>query len=1093
MLPGTDPEGALIAALSELEGNERRVLVIDQAEEIFSPEVPPARRAAFMDSLAELTAASNDRGCVVVMGLRADFYGQAAREVTLLPALRTAQLLLGAMSIDELRQAIVSPAEARGVAVDDELVNLLIRDLDPAPGRGAGYDPGALPLVSHALLASWRNHTGGRLTVADYLSAGGLHGAVKQTAEQMLASFDDTGRAAAQWLFTQLVLVDADGAMTRRRVEHDSLRHPDPATDRALDEVIEACIAGRLITAGETTLEISHEAMLTAWPRLHDWVLADVDAARLQTRIAQAAQVWQENDRDPDLLLRGGPLQDAEELSQATSTSSRTLTASESEYVQASAERASQGRMAERRRVRILRSIVAVTTVLALLTTALAGAAWWARAEADDQRVAAEQARDEAQAGELAITAATIRERDPAAAAQLSLAAYRVSPTLAARSSLSDSTGVPTPARFPVTPGEMSAAATGDGSLLAVTGKDGVTRLWQRTDSGTYEQLSDVQSNAPGTPGPIWVSAFTPDGALFVAADVADAYDASSVAFWDMRDPANPVSLPSVDIDGSAKSLAVSSDGTRLAIGTATGMVYRWDLGDGPPTQLPPHEAGEAEVSALAYSPDNQLLAGTSSGEILTVPGGREQALVVVDGVPTTVTDLAYSPDGRTVISTQKSGDVRQWRFAQSGRLTVVGEPFGDFDSWVNSAEFSADGQLLAAASSDGHVKIFTMPERRMAADLPTSSAASGVQFIGNEGVLTSEVGGVAQLWTLPLPVLRGLDDAVWNLAVDDSGRTLMVAMGLADGTVHMFQTDPATGPVLKQVLQSEEGPIDGAAAMSRDGRWVAAGTTDAKVFVWERRGDGMYGEALVLDSGETLVENVDISDDGQWLASVDDGGRLSVWRLRPGQRPELFDTGEFDGLGLSVAFDPQSRLLAVGTSENRVGLWHLEEDGLREGPELTGFTNYVYSVAFHPSGTYLAAGSTDQTVRLWDVSDRGAPIPVGDPLEGPGGTIYVLDWTADGSKLAAASKDGKVWLWNTDDPTKAQPSLTLDGPGGELYGLTFGAGDEVLAGGIDQMVTTWLTDVDAAAAELCQAAGVELTPDEWRRLVPGMDYVAAC
>ncbi len=667
-------------ALAELagahpEGAPRALLVVDQAEEVFSPEVAPEDRTAF---IAELVAAAEaipaqDRTTVVVVGLRADFYGQAAADPDILPALRSAQVLLGSMPLTDLRRAIVAPADAVGVQVEPALVDLLLRDLSPRGQVQSGYDAGALPLVSHALLATWEHHRGNQLTVGDYLAAGGIAGAVQQTAEQVFTGLDDPGQAATQWLFAQLISVDDDGVMTRRRVSHDDLHHPDRATDLALDTAIEAFVSGRLLTAGERTLEVSHEALLSAWPRLSDWVRSDLDAIRLQRRISDAAAMWRERDRDPALVLRGSLLADAQQLAARPVNSPRTLSTAEQDYLAASTEAEQAERATERRQTNRLRGLVAVLATLGLLAGLLAGVALRSADEARTQQQAATLARDEATSRQLAIAADDLRAADPALAAQLSLAAYQVSPTVQARSSLLNSTGTPTPTRFVGPAGEMHATASPDGSVLAISGVDGVTRLWKRAEPGADPATSTggfvPAGELPATGGPasVYAAAFSPDGTLLAIGSSQD-----GLALWNVADLAAPVQVgPPAQVAGAIYSVAFSPDGSQVAAGTSEPAVRRWSL--------------PADSTATGGSRAPTELPGITSGF-----GGNVQS-------------VAYHPDGELLATGSADGAVRIWSSPASGApklvsTTTVGEP----TDFVYSVAFSPDGTLLASGARTG-------------------------------------------------------------------------------------------------------------------------------------------------------------------------------------------------------------------------------------------------------------------------------------------------------------------------------------------------------------------------------------------------------
>lgn len=1111
MVPGTDPVAALAHARAELGPAERGLLVVDQAEEIFSPLVPSDQRRSFLGQLADLAAGGGpgDGSVVVVAGLRADFYGQALADPDLLPAMRSAQVLLGSMQLEDLRRAVVEPARAAGVSVDPGLVEVLLRDLRPRGQAVPGYDAGALPLVSHALLSTWAHHSGDRLTVADYEAAGGIAGAVQQTAESVVAGLDRPGWAAAQWLFGQLVLVDDDGVMTRRRVSHDDLRHPDPVTDIALDAVIEAFVAGRLLTAGDATLEVSHEALLAAWPRLRDWLLTDLDAARLQRRIADAAVVWRERDRDPAALLRGGLLADAQSLAAQPVTSHRTLAAAEQEFVAASAAQEQAEQAAARRQTTRLRSLVAVLTVLALLAGTLAAVAVRSGRQAT-------QARDEALSRQLAITADGLRATDPALAAQVALAAYQASPTVQARSSLLDSTGMPTPTRFVGPAGEMRAVASPDGQLLALSSSDGVTRLWRAVPPGQSEPDSlagyRLAGELPPVDGPVSVygSAFHPDGQI-LAVGTAN----GEVILWDLTSIDAPRRVAVLDAGQVAVyTLAFSGDGHQLAAGTSEPAVLRWSVPSGAtaePAELP-KIIGEfaGNVQAVDFHPTSDLLAtGSSDGSmrVWRAPGDGPATLAgeASVGEPTNfVHAVAFSPDGNLLASGEKDRAARIWDVRDPATPVQQGALLGGFGSWVNAVGFSPDGRTLVAGSSDNTVRMFAVADGQPQGVWPTPAVVTATQFVGSgAALLTGEVDGVARLWPVPGPVLGGFADTVWNIVPSADGAVTAVAPGSGDGSVHLLDTtDPAARRTVEVLTPpAEAGSPDGAAGMSADGRWVAAGTSVGTVVVWER--DPAAGAARlagVVTVSDQLVEAAVVSPDGTLMAAIADDGAVGVWSLQPGAPPQPAHELSVPGLPLGAAFSPDSALLAVATTGAQVHLWRLGGDptgasgGAEALPVLTGFDNYVYSVAFDPSGRYLAAGSTDRTVRLWDLTDPGAAVPIGTELRGPRDTVYALDWSADGTLLAGASKEGSVWLWDMADPAAPTVQATLAAADGSMYAMALAAdGAMVSAGGSPRTVATWQIDVDQVAADTCSRTGTPMTEAEWQQLVPGVPFSPPC
>ncbi len=191
--PAADPLADLAAQLAVLDAQSpsppgspgTAIVVVDQFEAVFTDCADEDQREAFITAVCALAGRA-----VVVLALRSDFYDHALRYPPLSRALQDRQVVLGPMSRDEVRCAIVEPARLARLDVADGLVEVMLADLAPrtsAGQPGAAHEPGALPLLSHALLATWQHSKGGRLTVADYQATGGIAQAIAKTAEDVYA------------------------------------------------------------------------------------------------------------------------------------------------------------------------------------------------------------------------------------------------------------------------------------------------------------------------------------------------------------------------------------------------------------------------------------------------------------------------------------------------------------------------------------------------------------------------------------------------------------------------------------------------------------------------------------------------------------------------------------------------------------------------------------------------------------------------------------------------------------------------------------------------------------------------------------------
>ncbi|MDX9954145.1 MAG: protein kinase [Anaerolineae bacterium] len=289
--------------------NHLQLLVIDQFEEIFTLCRAPAEREAFIANL--LNAAQSDSAEVfVVITLRADFYEHCAAYPELREMVSQRQVYIGPMTADGLRHAIEEPAQRAGWTFEPGLVELLLRDVGVTDGQQP--EPGALPLLSHALLETWQRRRGRTMTLGGYAEAGGVHGAIAKTAEAVYRQLDAKEQALARSIFLRLTELGEGTQDTRRRVTLAELRAQHPEAE-LVNGVLARLADARLITTEQETAQVAHEALIREWPTLRCWLEADREGLRLHRHLTDAAQAWERLERDPGELYRGARLAQAME------------------------------------------------------------------------------------------------------------------------------------------------------------------------------------------------------------------------------------------------------------------------------------------------------------------------------------------------------------------------------------------------------------------------------------------------------------------------------------------------------------------------------------------------------------------------------------------------------------------------------------------------------------------------------------------------------------------------------------------------------------------------------------------------------------
>ena len=729
---------------------EYLLLVIDQLEELFTLVRSEEESAAFIDNLL---SASHGPALVVVT-LRADFYAHCARYPGLRQALCTRQEYIGPMTADGLRRAIEDPARQGGWEFEAGLVDLILRDV--------GDEPGALPLLEHALLETWQRRSGRTMTLKGYAAAGGVKGAIAHTADAVYGRLTTEQQALARRIFLRLTELGEGTQDTRRRAALSELM-PDTEEGAAVKCLLKTLADARLITLSEDSAEVAHEALIREWPALRAWLSEDRESLRLHRRLTEAAQGWEKMSRDPGELYRGARLFQAMEWAAQPGHASE-LNALEQEFLgasQAQAEKEEREREAQRQHE--LKAAQAMAESAQKLTES-------ERKNAETQRHAAQRLRRRAwyltgttglaailmvAAVLIAITAdhnarqATARQYASAALADLeidtgqsisqALQSLQVEPSVEAYSALHQALFANhLRNRIMAHKGKVyGIAASPDGTRLATIGTDRILKVW-RVNGATIEQpplltvpnvgLDDVQLNSTAGSFNFNPLQFSPDGKYLATVNsneilLLDAFSGELVGRVNemVGDIHTMAFIPnSSDLQGIWLMICAGSY-QRMTGEYSSALIAEFEGGSGSIIgALNLHDGGGL---SFAFRPDGKLVSGgwavgDNNGQIklwnpLTQSNIFElkttllAPILLAEKPGNRVYNLALSPDGNQVAYTTASDAyILDLTPLASGAPPVERATFS-LDSDLTDIFYLKGGNRLASADSQGRTAIW--------------------------------------------------------------------------------------------------------------------------------------------------------------------------------------------------------------------------------------------------------------------------------------------------------------------------------------------------------------------------------------------------
>jgi len=973
LTPTSHPLAQLERTLADDTNGTDQLIVVDQFEELFTLCTDPAQRQQFLDRLLALIATKQSSiqnpDSRLVLTMRADFWGECAAFPTLRELMQAHQELVGPMTAQELRSSMEQQARVVGLRFEADLSNTILDDVSG--------EPGAMPLLQHALLELWKRRHGRWLRADEYRALGGVQQAIARTADSIYNKLDDADRARMRAIFLRLTRLD-DGSQTgegqrdtRRRVRFAELATAG-AEINATRNLMQHLADARLVmtTVRETTapppnlppngggtdrsstsdrlppfsgegpsghpggvdveVEVTHEALIRHWPRLRQWLDEDRTALRLRQGISNDAALWDAGQRVDELLPRwNARLEEAQRLALNPRFGLNQL---ERAYLDACiALRDREAAEKETQRQRELQQ---------------------AQALAAEQRQRAE---------EQAAAATNLRRR----ALFLAIAgAVAVLLAIAA-----GGFGFQSNQNFHIAAANAAEANTQRNSA-EVRRQEAETA---KVEADTQRDLASENEAAAQT-----------QARLALSRQLAAQADTER-------------SKGNLDLARLLSIEAVRTSETQEAL-----TALRQTLAARQPTLLRIAAHTSPVTQARWNKAQSRILTGGEDGRAAVWDAKSGEQIFDLIGHTARINAAEWDGDERRILTASDDATVRIWDASNGVQLALIN---ADAEA-VNDAAWRADGSQLVTAGQDGTVRIWDVQTKaEMASFKGHEEAVLGVQ--GNKAgdqLLTYSEDGTARIWNVEsgdemvqlVDADSWINSAIWNA---DESRVLTTAN---DNTARVW--DSQSGAELLTLAGHTDGVFW--AAWSPDERHIVTASYDKTARIW----DAATGTAAVTLEGHTAwVRRAVWNRAGDRILTISDDATARVWDPSSGRLVQTF-FGHTGALTRASWNADESQLLTAST-DGTVRIWSaaLTSKAAGELPLLAGHTAGVNRALWNATGDRVLTASDDGTARIWNAQTGAVLVTL------RGHTDWVNDsaWDKTAARVLTASNDGSARIWD--------------------------------------------------------------------------------
>ncbi len=995
------------------------LLIVDQFEELLT-QAPQALRGPFVDLLMALATIGDFR---IVLTLRADHFNLCRPLGKLFEHLmrngQAAVLRLQRITNEGIAEAVCKPLHLAGhtdQAEQNALVTAIKRDITDHPGD--------LALVQMALYTTWQRHRAEQVDLlVAYEQVGGVAGALAHEAEGVRNHRLDAGEHALLFgILVRLVRLGETGGATRRMAQLSDF--DEPRRKLAAKLATEDC--GRLLLAGETSVEIAHEALITQWPWLQDSLNIAAGDMRILDRLMDRTQRWITAGRPGEHLATGA---DQAEFAALAVSRPDWLSKAEGEYTAAStrAVRMRRARSAALASAVVMLGLATGYTLYSNLNLAREQREIAVRSEQATRRAAetVEKERDGALLAQSRLLAEfasqDLQKGDAASAMLLALEGLPDEDVGKKRPLAHEAEAALFRAFYQLREKKVLAHekavwvvnANPDG-LLVTGSEDGRAYVWSTREAPPLA-LDDHD-------GPVKVAIFSPTGHhLFTAGKNAQLWRLKPNQAQRLWKHTGPISCAAFSPDG------------KLVVAASENSARIWSVEDG--SQVARLDGHERRIRSIAFSPEGHWILTGSDDTTARLWDAQTGNLVrVFRGHQDSVRSVAFSPRGRRAVTTSQDNTARLWHLEKGEDAIVLPHP-----KLVWSAAFSPDGSQLVTASDDGRARVWNGETGMLIRDFKQEAPVRSAMFSPSGNSILTMSDKVAVVWDVATGTSRAVldGDQQWLESVTFRGEAQVVTAS-RDGTARVWDLRPQISPII-----IDTGAPVRSAIFIRGGREVLTAGNGAVVSLWDaengRRLGSSHDGRLILSRFSDKVDEIrdvegtslafmaipeDARDWPRILAKLDED-LAPLWKSAS-SGPTMANVPRY-------ALSPDGSRIAKSGFQDEVSIRSVETG--KELALLRGHKGSVHSITFSPDGQRVLTASDDGTARIWS-SDTGelvaelgfrasADSAKSESLHfiastGHQGPVWSAAFSPNGKRVVTASEDGTARIWRVFSTTQS-------------------------------------------------------------------------